>query len=144
MSFFKDYLNANARSIRAAVPKKSERGIALIDSMQSEIFYLHGILKTGAIFADLDGLTPVAYPSERATRKRRLIVNSLCGSVVPVRRLFLRVLLVHLFEVLKRALRLRTRRDILAIEIEGCRIGPYIYDAAYSPLVEGVTIRQRM
>lgn len=144
MSFFKDYLKANARSIRAAVPKKSARGIALIDSMQSEIFYLHGILKTGAIFADLDGLTPVAYPSERATRKRRLIVNSLCGSVVPVRHLFLRVLLANFFEVLKRTLQLRTRRDILAIEIEGCKIGPYIYDAAYSPLVEGVTIRQRM
>ena len=149
MSLFKDYLNANVRSIRAAVPHGADRGIALrgialIDSMQSEIFYLHGILKTGAIFADLEGLAPVAYPSERATRKRRLIVNSLCGNVVPVRRLFLRVLLVHLFAVLKRTLLLRNRRDILAMEIDGCKIGPYIYDAAYRPLVEGVTMRQRI
>ena len=144
MSLFKNYLNANARSIREVVPNATDRGVALIDAMQSEIFYLHGILKTGAIFADLEGLAPVAYPSERATRKRRLIVNSLCGNVVPVRRLFLRVLLVHLFAVLKRTLLLRNRRDILAMEIDGCKIGPYIYDAAYRPLVEGVTMRQRI
>src|SRR5277367_4635268 len=107
MSLFKDYLNANAHSIRAAVPNSSERGIALIDAMQNEIFYLHGILKTGAIFADIEGLAPVAYPSERATRKRRLIVKSLCGSVIPVRRLFLRAFLAHFFAVLKRILQLR-------------------------------------
>jgi hypothetical protein len=154
MSFFKDYLNANARSIREVVPNATDRGIALrgialrgialIDAMQSEIFYLHGILKTGVIFADLDGLVPVAYPSERATRKRRSIVNSLCGCVVPVRRMFLRVLLVHFFAVLKRIVDLRNRRDILSIEIDGCKIGPYIYDAVYRPLVEQVTIWQRI
>jgi len=144
MSLFKDYLRANVRSIRAAVPDKAEGGIALIDAMQGETFYLHGILKTGVIFADLEGLAPVAYPSERATRKRRLIVKSLCDRVVPVRRLFLRVLLVHGFGVLKQALRLRHRRDILAIEIGGCKIGPYLYDAVYAPLVERVTPRQRI
>jgi len=159
MSLFKDYLNANIRSIRAAVPQGTQRGIvlggiaqggialggiALIDAMQSEIFYLHGILKTGAIFADLAGLVPVAYPSERATRKRRQIVSSLCASVVPVRRMFLRVLRVYFFAVLKRSLQLRNRRDILLIEIEGCKIGPYIYDAAYRPLVEEVTVWQRI
>jgi len=144
MSLFKDYLDANVRSIRAPVPDRNDRGIALIDAMQGEIFYLHGILKTGAIFADLEGLAPVAYPSERTTRKQRLIVKSLCGSVVPVRRLFLRALLVHFFAVLKRTLELRSRRDILAIEIDGCKIGPYIYDAAYRPLLENVTVRQRI
>lgn len=144
MSLFKDYLNANARSIREVVPKGTDSGIALIDAMQPEIFYLHGILKTGAIFADLDGLAPVAYPSERANRKRCQIVHSLCSNVVPVRRLFLRVLLVHGFAVLKRTLQLRNRRDILAIEIDGCKIGPFIYDAVYRPLVEGVTIGQRI
>lgn len=144
MSLFKDYLNANARSIRAVVPSATEGGIALIDSMQSEIFYLHGILKTGAIFADLEGLAPVAYPWERAGRKRRKIVHSLCGSVVPVRRMFLRTLLVHCIAVLKRTLQLRNRRDILAMEIDGCKIGPFIYDAVYRPLVEGVTMWQRI
>ena len=144
MSLFKDYLNANVRSIREAVPHGMVRGIALIDAMQSEIFYLHGILKTGAIFADLGGLAPVAYPSERATRQRRLIVNSVCGSVVPVRRMFLRVLRAHFLAILKRSLQPRYRRDILSIESDGCKIGPYIYDAVYRPLVERVTVWQRI
>lgn len=144
MFLFNKYLKANQRSIRDAVPDHPGRGMALIDSMQSDLFYVHGILKTGMIFADIEGLAPVAYPSERATWKLRQVVNSLCRRVVPVRRRFLMVAIRHLPAVLKRVSLLADRRDILAIEIDGCRLGPYIYDATYVPTVENVTLWQRI
>jgi len=132
------------RSIREVIHEGTGRGVALIDSMQNETFYLYGLLKTGVIFADLEGLTPVAYPFERATRKQRLIVNSLCRCVVPSRRRFLSTILSHSWIVIKRTLKLSNLRDVLAIEIDGCKIGPYVYDASYVPRAERVTLWQRI
>ena len=144
MSLFNKYLKANSRSIREAVSDEAGRGVVLIDSMQIEIFYVHGILKTGMIFADIEGLAPVAYPSERAPWKVRQVVKSLCRRVVPVRRRFLFTAVCRLPTVLKRVLLLGNRREILAIEIDGCEIGPYLYDATYVPTIERVTLWQRI
>lgn len=144
MTLFEQYLAANRLSASGVVPADGDGPTALIDATPGEIHYLHGLLKTGIIFAALRGLTPVAYPSVRATRKQILVARSFCQRVAAVRFHFLKTVLLRLPIVVARVLRLKNKRDVLRIEIGGCRIGPYIYDACYRPLADNLTVKQRV
>jgi hypothetical protein len=144
MSLFAKFLAANARWAASLGTSKPSGGYALIEANQVQVFYLYSILKIGSIFAHVNGLRPLMYPSARSPRRQRLIAGSFGGAVVASHTLFARCLISRLPCLLWHCLRLRTKHDVAGLEIDGVRLGPYIFDAIYCPLMSGLTMRQRV
>lgn len=132
MSTFTRFLNAN-RDLQRQLDVSSARGVAIIEANQSHVFYLYSVLKIGAIFAHLQGLETRLYPSVRAGAKQQRIVASLARNVVATRLLFLRYALQKLPWALAMLARLRTKHELVALSVDGIRIGPYVFDAIYRP-----------
>lgn len=144
MSTFKEFLKAN-RALKYDLSTPTEKqGIALIDAHQAHVFYLYSIIKIGAIFAHLNQLRPVLYPSIRFGNKQRAIINSLSRELIKSRLTFLRCALPKLPTTLLLASRLKTKQEVVDIQINDVKIGPYIFDSIYQPMMRGIGFKQRI
>ena len=144
MSEFRNFLLSNTKRIRESNLDVLEKGTALVDAWQSELLYLYGVLKVGIIFARLHGLTPIAYPSERCSRRNMAIIKSLFRCRVRSTWMFSSITARHGIGIAWRVLKLRRKEDIVEIDVDGAKIGPYIYDACYRPLQAAISWRQRL
>ena len=89
MSDFSRFLAAN-RDLRRQLTAAEPAGLAVIEANQSHVFYLYSVMKIGGIFAHLQGLRPLLYPSIRVGRKQHRLIASLAHDIVSSRLLFAR------------------------------------------------------
>lgn len=142
LTLFEQYLEANRRFRSGITTDEIHSGSALLDATLTEPYFLNGVLKTGLIFAELNGLSPLAYPAVRAGVKQMATIRSLCDRVVPIKLLFIKTVVFSFPKVAWRMVRLRNKRDVARIVIDGIRIGQYIYDHSYRPCTHSLAVSQ--
>jgi len=141
---FAAYLRSN-RLARDSLPEcAAEAGAALIDAQQSELFFLHGVLKTGVIFSSIHGLTALALPPLRVGRKQRRVIDSWCRKSVRSKSTFLITLLRDWRLITQAWRKARRKPELVNLKIDGIHIGPYIWDACYAARSERLSFRQRL
>lgn len=148
VSAFEEFLEANRRFWRAAFAGYERADTALIEGSLGDEYLLHGILKVGLIFSRLNALKPVVSPPVLRRGARLALIRSMCPTIVPIRWLLLTQLMLKLPRLLRALRGLRAGADVVALEVAGAEIGPYIYDCVigrfHVPTLEQLTWRMRL
>ena len=128
MTAFEEFVETSRRFWRAVFAGPEKADTALIEGSLGDEYLLHGILKVGLIFSRLHGLRPVVSPPVRRRGNGLALIRSMCPTLVPIRRLLLTQLVRRLPRLTRALATLRTGADVVAFEVGGAEIGPYIYD----------------
>jgi hypothetical protein len=125
---FAEFLETSQRFWRTAFAGYETADTALIEGSLGDEYLLHGILKVGLIFSRLNGLKPIVAPPVRRRGTGFALIRSMCPTLVPIRWLLVTQLLRRLPRLLQTLRGLRTGADVVALDVGGAAIGPYVYD----------------
>jgi hypothetical protein len=140
---FAEFLETSRGFWRTVFAGYETADTALIEGSLGDEYLLHGILKVGLIFSRLNGLKPIVAPPVRRRGKGLALIRSMCPALVPIRWLLVTQLVRRLPRLLQVLRGLRTGADVVALDVGGAEIGPYVYDCVvgrfHVPTIERLT-----
>jgi hypothetical protein len=145
---FVEFLETSRRFWRSVFTGDESAGTALIEGSLGDEYLLHGILKVGLIFSRLNGLKPIVAPPVRRRGQGLALIRSMCPTLVPIRWLLVKQLVRRLPSLRQTVRGLRTGADVVALDVQGAEIGPYVYDCIvgrfHVPTIDRLTWRMKL
>jgi hypothetical protein len=145
---FEEFAETSRKFWEGVFAGSEKADIALIEGSLGDEYLLHGVLKVGLIFSRLNGLRPIVSPPVRRRGKGLDLIRSMCPTLVPIHRLLLTQLLRQLPRLLRMLGTVRTGVDVVGLEVDGARIGPYIYDSVvgrfHVPTLDRLTWKMKL